>query len=210
MKSAVQFAEALRERDRRPLAAAGEKTDPARPPAPRRYWEVRDLAVIGIFSALTKVASLAVALIGGGMNPLTLILKNLIFTTLLIVLLFKVRKFGTLMLFIIVNTIFAMLLMGSGFFLLPPMLVAGICAEGLIVALGGYKKTVNLMLGVALYDLLFKAGSVGISWFFVREQPQVLWFTTVMVAIGYSGALAGLFVGVKFVKELRHAGIVRN
>jgi energy-coupling factor transport system substrate-specific component len=31
-----------------------------------------------------------------------------------------------------------------------------------------------------------------------------------MVAIGYLGAVAGLFTGLRFVKELRHAGIVRN
>ncbi|MFW6372576.1 MAG: MptD family putative ECF transporter S component [Thermodesulfobacteriota bacterium] len=177
---------------------------------PRRYWEVRDLAVIGIFSALTKVISLMVVLVGGGMNPLSLILKNLVFTTLMVVLLFKVRRFGALLLFIVVNTIFAMLLMGGGLFLLPPMLLAGLCAEGLIVLLGGYHKSLNLMLGVAVYDLLFKAGSLGISWFFVREQPQVLWITTVFVGIGYLGAVAGLFTGARFVKELRHAGIVRH
>jgi len=177
---------------------------------PSRYWETRELAVIGIFAALTKVASLVVALVGGGMNPLALIVKNLVFTALLVVLLFKVRKAGTLMLFIVVNIIFAMLIMGGGFVLLPPMLLAGICAEGLIRALGGYGKTVCLMLGVALYDLIFKSASLGISWLFVREQPQVLWASTIMVAIGYSGALAGLFVGRTFVTELRHAGIVRQ
>ena len=150
------------------------------------------------------------ALVGGGMNPLTLVLKNLIFTALLMVLLFKVRKAGTLLLFIAVNTIFAMLLMGGGFFLVPPMLLAGLLAEALMVLLGGYKRTINLVLGVAAYDLLFKTGSLGISWLFVREQPQILWMTVIFVSVGYTGALAGLFVGAKFVKELRHAGIVRN
>jgi len=174
------------------------------------YWEVRDLAVIGIFAALTKTTSLMVALMGGGMNPLTLILKNLIFTAFLVVLLFKVRKSGTLMLFMAVNIIFAMLLMGGGFFLLPPMLVAGLLAEGVILALGGYGKTRNIILGAALYDLAFKTGSMGVSWLFIREQPQLLWITAVMVAIGYLGAVAGLFAGIRFVKELRHAGIVRN
>jgi energy-coupling factor transport system substrate-specific component len=174
------------------------------------YWEVRDLAVIGIFAALTKTASLMVALMGGGMNPLTLVLKNLIFTAFLVVLLFKVRKPGTLMLFMAVNIIFAMLLMGGGFFLLPPMLAAALLAEGVILALGGYGRTRNIILGVALYDLVFKTGSLGVSWLFVREQPQLLWITAVMVAIGYLGAVAGLFAGLRFVKELRHAGIVRN
>jgi energy-coupling factor transport system substrate-specific component len=100
--------------------------------------------------------------------------------------------------------------MGGGFLLLPPMLLAGILAEGLIVFLGGYRKTVTIILGVALYDLVFKSGSLGVSWLFVREQPQILWVTTIMVAIGYSGAIMGLFAGLKFVKELRHAGIVRH
>lgn len=174
------------------------------------YWEVRELVVIGIFAAVTKASSLLVALIGGGMNPLTLIFKNLIFTALLVVLLFKVRKFGALTLFIVVTTIISMLLMGGGFFLLPPMVLAGLCAESLIVALGGYGKNVNIMLGVALYDLLFKIISLGVSYLFTREQPEMLIVTAIIVAIGYIGALGGLFVGNIFVKELRHAGIVRT
>jgi energy-coupling factor transport system substrate-specific component len=103
-----------------------------------------------------------------------------------------------------------MLLMGGGFFLLPGMLVAGLIAESCIVALGGYDKPLNLMAGVAVYDLVFKATALGISWIFVREQPQMLWMATVVVVIGYTGALLGLFVGARFVKELRHAGIVRR
>jgi energy-coupling factor transport system substrate-specific component len=178
--------------------------------SPRRYWEVRDLAVIGIFSALAKTISVMVALAGGGMNPLSLILKNLVFTTLLIVLLFKVRKFGTLLLFIVVNTIFGALLMGGELVLLPPMLLAGLCAEGVIVATGGYAKPFSLMLGVAVYDLAYKTGALGLSWLFMREQPQLLWLMSLMVIIGYAGALAGLIVGARFVKELRHAGIVRH
>ncbi|MFH2066835.1 MAG: MptD family putative ECF transporter S component [Pseudomonadota bacterium] len=179
-------------------------------PEPERYWEIRELAVIGIFSALTKVASLMVALVGGGMNPLTLVLKNLLFTALMIVLLFKVRKSGTMLLFIIVNTLFAMLLMGSGFILLPSMLIAGLCAETVILLCGGYRKTVPLILGVAAYDLVYKLTSIGMSWLFMREQPQMLWMATVIIAIGYIGSLGGLAVGMKFVKELRHAGIIRD
>ncbi|WP_319523077.1 MptD family putative ECF transporter S component [uncultured Desulfosarcina sp.] len=177
---------------------------------PRRYWEFRDLAVIGIFSALSKTASVMVALVGGGMNPLTLILKNMVFTTLLVVALFKVRKFGTLLLFTVVNTIFGALLMGGELVLLPPMLLAGLLAELVIASTGGYAKTLALMLGVAVYDLGYKAGALGLSWLFMREQPQLMWLMSVMVIIGYAGALAGLFVGARFVKELRHAGIVRH
>ena len=174
------------------------------------YWEMRDLVVIGIFAAVTKVSSILVALVGGGMNPLTLILKNLLFTTLTVVLLYKVRKFGTLTLFILVNVIVSMLLMGGGVFLIPPMLVAGLLAESIIVLFGGYAKSINLMIGVGLYDLLFKASSVGISWLYVREQPEMMVMTIIIVGIGYTGALAGLFSGAYFVKELRHACIIRS
>ena len=43
--------------------------------------------VLGVFAASIKVTSLIIALAGGGMNPVSLILKNLVFTTLLVVLL---------------------------------------------------------------------------------------------------------------------------
>jgi len=174
------------------------------------YWEMRELVVIGVFAAVTKVSSILVALVGGGMNPLTLILKNLIFTTLTIVLLYKVRKFGALTLFLLVNLIVSMLLMGGGLFLIPPMIVAGLAAELLILGLGGYDKSINLMLGVGLYDLLFKVGSVGLSWLYMREQQEMVIMSAVIVAIGYMGALMGLFTGARFVKELRHACIIRS
>jgi hypothetical protein len=54
------------------------------------------------------------------------------------------------------------------------LLVGGLIAEGCIVALGGYDKALNLMAGVAVYDLVFKATVLGICWIFVREQPQML------------------------------------
>ena len=62
----------------------------------RSYWKSQDLVMIGVFAAAIKLTSLLIALAGGGMNPISLILKNLVFTSLLIVLLLKVRKLGTL------------------------------------------------------------------------------------------------------------------
>jgi len=174
------------------------------------YWEMRDLVVIGIFAAVTKVSSLLVALVGGGMNPITLILKNLLFTTLVIVLLYKVRKFGTLTLFLLVNIIVSMLLMGGGIFLIPPMILAGLMAEGIIVVLGGYGKSVNLMIGVGFYDIVFKVSSVGASWLYLREQQEMVIISAIIVGIGYIGAFLGLFSGAFFVKELRHACIIRS
>ena len=174
------------------------------------YWEMRELVVIGVFAAVTKVSSILVALVGGGMNPLTLILKSLLFTTLTMVLLYKVRKAGALILFLLVNAMVSMLLMGGWLFLVPPMILAGLAAEGVMLALGGYSRSVNLVIGVGLYDLLFKAGSVGVSYLYMREQQEMVILSAIIVGIGYIGALLGLFTGTLFVKELRHACIIRS
>lgn len=66
------------------------------------------------------------------------------------------------------------------------------------------------MLGVAVYDLSSKVFSLGISWLFMRENPAMLMVIIPFVAIGYIGSVGGLFTGVRAVKELRHAGIIRN
>lgn len=179
-------------------------------PRPRHYWQVRELVTIGVFAALIKATSILLALVGGGMNPLTLVLKNLVFTTLLVVLLFKVRKTGTLLLFSAVSILISMLLMGGAFLLLPAMLVAGLAAEGILLLLGGYRRGWTILVAVACYDLLFKLSSLGVSWFFIREQPALLWMSVIFVLIGYSGAILGLPLGSRFVKELRHAGIVHE
>ncbi len=179
-------------------------------PERKTYWQLQDLVTIGVFAAVTKVSSLLVALVGGGMNPLTMILKNLIFTTLVLVLLYKMGKFGTLILFVLVNTIISMLLMGGNVFLLPSMLLAGLIAEGVIVLLGGYTKSLVLVLGVGLYDLLYKSSALGLSWLYMREQQELMVMATAAVIIGYIGSLIGLFTGILFVKELRHACIIRS
>ena len=182
-------------------------------PAPerkRRHWQVHDLIVIGIFAAVIKISSLSVALVGGGMNPLTLLAKNAIFTSLLVVLLHKVPRFGTLTLFIGVSAIISLLLMGSGAILLPASLAAGLLSEAAIVLAGGYRRSLGIFVGVALYDLTSKGLSLGLSWLTMREQPGLLITISIMVAMGYVGALMGLGGGHLFVKELRHAGIVRQ
>lgn len=173
-------------------------------------WQVSELITIGIFAAVIKVSSLAIALAGGGMNPVTLVLKNAVFTALLIVLLHKVRVFGTLTLFTLISAVVSLLLMGAGLTLLPAMLLAGLASETLVKVLGGYGRTAALMLGVAMFDLLSKALALGFSWLMMREQPALMLTSTVMVTVGYVGSLLGLWGGVAFVKELRHAGIVRK
>lgn len=61
-----------------------------------------------------------------------------------------------------------------------------------------------------VYDLTSKVFSLGVSWLFMRESPALLYVIVPIVVIGYVGSLCGLFSGVRAVRELRHAGIVRN
>ena len=61
-----------------------------------------------------------------------------------------------------------------------------------------------------MFDILFRVCSLGVSWLFMRENPAMLMAAIPVVALGYLGAVMGLFTGVGAVRELRHAGIVRQ
>ncbi len=174
----------------------------------RSHWQVRELVMLGIFSAAAKVSTLVVALIGGGMNPLTLMAKNCLFTTLLVVLLCKVRKPGTLSLFMLVNFIISLLFLGGSVTLLGPMVLGAAVAEASIRLCGGVRKPWAPFVGVAAYDLISKVLSLGTTWLIARETPAMLFVVALFVAVGWLGSLAGLFAGHKAVKELRHAGFI--
>ena len=66
------------------------------------------------------------------------------------------------------------------------------------------------MIGMGFYDILFKAGAVGISFLYIREQKEMIIMSAIIVGIGYIGSLLGLITGSLFVKELRHACIIRS
>ena len=170
-------------------------------------WPVRELVMIGVFSAAAKVSTLVVALIGGGMNPATLLAKNCIFTTLLIILLFKVRKPGTLLLFSGINFLVSMLLLGGSVTLLVPLVVGACVAELATRLTGGISRPWGPFVSVGMFDLLSKVLSLGISWLFSRENPAMLYVVVPFVAIGYMGSVIGLFTGYRAVRELRRAGL---
>ena len=174
-----------------------------------QYWSAHELVVIGVMAAAAKVSTVLIALAGGGMNPVTLLLKNLVFTTMLVVMLYKVRKPGTLLLFVSINLVFSMLLMGVSVTLLPPMLLAALLGEAAALAAGGMQGRFGPVAAVAAYDLLFRCMSLGMSWLAMREAPQMVIAAIPIVILGYLGAVGGLFTGVRAVKELQHAGIVR-
>ncbi|CAK7006099.1 MAG: hypothetical protein DELT_00243 [Desulfovibrio sp.] len=178
--------------------------------ARRPFWQVRELVMLGVFSAAAKVSTLVVALIGGGMNPVSLMAKNAVFTTLLLVLLFKIRKPGTLSLFMAVNFMISLLLLGGSVTLLVPLIIAAAVAEGATGLSGGMRKPWGPFIAAGVYDLVNKALSLGMSWLVARENPALIAVVVPFVLFGYLGSLLGLFTGWKAVKELRRAGLAAN
>ena len=172
-------------------------------------WGARDLVVIGVFAATAKLSTVLIAMVGGGMNPVSLLLKNVVFTTLLVIMLYKVRQPGTLSLFVIVSALVNFLLLGGNVTLIPPMLAAALVSEAVMkfVKSLGWKGAV--FWGVGCFDFLSKGLSLAVSYLMMRESPALMAVVLSIVLIGYAGSLIGLYTGYRSMKELRHAGIVR-
>lgn len=174
----------------------------------QRHWEARELVLIGVFAAAAKLSSLLIALAGGGMNPVGLIAKNLVYTTLLIVLLTKVSKSGTLLLFSAVSMIVSVCLMGGSITLIPATFVAALLGEIALLCTGGAKRPWAPWVAVGIFDLVGKSLSLGVSYLFMRESPALMTVILPVVALGYAGSLVGLWFGWKTVGELKHADLV--
>ena len=173
-------------------------------------WTARELVVIGVFAAASKVSTLLVALAGGGMNPVSLIGKNLIFTTLLVVMLCRVRRPGTLLLFTAISILVSMMLLGVSVTLLPPMLAGAILGEAALWAGRNSSGCAPMVIAAAVFDIVTKILSLGVSWLLMRENAAMMVMTVPFVAIGYIGSLGGLLTGVHAVRELRDAGIIHS
>ena len=176
----------------------------------KHHWSIQELVTIGVFAAAAKVITMGVALEGGGMNPVTLLIKNLIFTTFFIVMLYKVRKSGTIMLFTFVSLIVSLLLMGAEASTSLGMFMASFIGEFFILLFGGMKNKYAPIIGVAAFDLSYRVLSMFIAYMVMRETPEIVYAVIPIIAIGYLGAVIGLYTGIKAVKELRYAGIVRS
>ena len=172
-------------------------------------WGARDLVVIGVFAATAKLSTVLIAMVGGGMNPVSLLLKNVVFTTLLVIMLYKVRQPGTLSLFVIVSALVNFLLLGGNVTLIPPMLAAALVSEAVMkfVKSLGWKGAV--FWGVGCFDFLSKGLSLAVSYLMMRESPALMAVVLPIVLIGYAGSLIGLYTGYRSMKDLRHSGIVR-
>ena len=178
--------------------------------ARRPRWSTRELVTIGVFATVIKASALMVAYMGGGMNPLTLAIKNCLFVTLMIVLLHKVPRLWTMTLAVGITSLVSLLLMGQAVLHGPAAFVACLVGEGVIWLLGGYGKTRNIVAGVLTAELLTKFLGLTISWLTMREQPGMLITVSIFICIGITGTILGSFTGVRFTKELRHAGIISH
>ena len=172
-------------------------------------WGARDLVVIGVFAATAKLSTVLIAMVGGGMNPVSLLLKNVVFTTLLVIMLYKVRQPGTLSLFVIVSALVNFLLLGGNVTLIPPMLAAALVSEAVMKFVKSFGWKGAVFWGVGCFDFLSKGLSLAVSYLMMRESPALMAVVLPIVLIGYAGSLIGLYTGYRSMKELRHAGIVR-
>jgi energy-coupling factor transport system substrate-specific component len=193
----------------------GDEAVAAAPPQGQRKrrtfrWPTSELVAIGVFAALVRVVGLAIALAGGGMNPLTLILRNTAATALLVVLLHKSPRSGTLGLFVIIYGLLSVLLMGSGVMTLPGTLLAALVVDVGMACLGGYGSTWRILLAVGAFDLLTRSVSMVIGYVAVRESPAMFYMALGIVGLAYVGCLIGLGVGAAMVRELREAGAIRQ
>lgn len=171
-------------------------------------WRTSDLVAVGAFAALIRVAGLAIVLAGGAMNPAVMSFRNMAATALLIVLVHKAPRPGVLSLYSLIFGLFSLLLMGS-ISSLPAILVPAMICDGLFWLFGGYRSTFRIVSAVALYDVMCRALALGFSVLTVRENTGMLIMALMITAFAYVGCLLGLPVGIKLVRELRLAGVIR-
>lgn len=194
--------------DLRPDASrAGDAADaftPKRRRVPALFGgelNARDLVLIGVFAAAAKLSAIVIALAGGGLNPLALILKNTVVATLLVVLLVKVAKPGTIMIYTAVTVMVGSLLSGSAMMLAPGAVIGAFLGEM-------FWRRPWLAVGVS--ELIAKFVALAVGWVLLRESPQLMKVVVPVVLLGATGTLFGLWLARSTVKELRHAGFLKR
>lgn len=158
-----------------------------------------DLVFIGVFAAAAKLSAIVIALAGGGINPLALVAKNLIVAVLLVVLLTKVNKRGTLFICMVVSSIVGSLLSGSAVMLAPGAIVGAFVGEFF------WQRP---WIAVCMSELTAKASALAAAWVVLRESPALFNVVLPVVLIGAAGTFLGLWLSRSTVRELRHAGFL--
>lgn len=129
-----------------------------------------DLVFIGVFAAAAKLSAIVIALAGGGINPLALVAKNLIVAVLLVVLLTKVNKRGTLFICMVVSSIVGSLLSGSAVMLAPGAIVGAFVGEFF------WQRP---WIAVCMSELTAKASALAAAWVVLQNADHQLQMRTV-------------------------------
>jgi energy-coupling factor transport system substrate-specific component len=173
-------------------------------------FETHELVAIGLFAAGSRAATLMIALVGGGMNPVTMILRSAVHSAILVILLSKVPRTGSLTLFNVLGALLAFFLLGQGMLTIPAMIVGTLTVELAFRLAGGLERHPGYIVPmVAASELLIRFANLGVSWLAVREQPGLLIFAGVISAFSYLGILIGLPFGWRMTGELRRAGLIQ-
>jgi len=173
-------------------------------------WENIDLITIGTFAALIRVSGYLITICGGGLNPLAFILKNIMITCLMVVLCYKVNRFGVITLYVTVTYLFSMILTGSVHIGLVTMLTCALLADFVLHYGKRLNKAFAVLSGVIFYEITAKLSGFAVAALYSREEWKLMIFPLIAVSIGLLGSIIGLPFGILLLKELRHAGIVRN
>lgn len=173
------------------------------------YWDINELVTIGIFAVVIKISSYLIAIAGGGMNPISFLIKNIVVTTIIFVLMSKIKKYGTLTLYALIVLVVS-LLFGKGGHSTLGLLISGILTDLFLNLIKGYEKPWKIGLGIFVYETISRFITMIVAMIYARESSGMVMMAIVAVAIGYLGSLAGIPVGFYFSKELKHAGIIRR
>jgi energy-coupling factor transport system substrate-specific component len=173
-------------------------------------WENIDLITVGTFAALIRVSSYLIVVCGGGMNPFAFVLKNTMVTALEVVLCHKVSRFGVLTLYAAITYLFSLALTGSMPFSAPVILLSALLGDLIIHVGGKVSRLWAVLAGVLFYAVATKFFGIAVAFLYTREDPRMIMVGAIIVTIGAVGSLLGLPAGVILLKELRHAGIVRD
>ena len=173
------------------------------------HLTTRDLVAIALFACIAKVSGLVIALAGGGMNPLALVLRNAVVTGLLIVMLAKVAGKGVLFLNAVLGGIVSLVLFGHGMMLLPGAIIGSIAGEGAMVIATKYGVRAHLpLVGAACSEISAKLISLCVTYVVLRENPVLLTPVLFVLGIGCVGTFLGLWGGWRMARELRRANII--
>lgn len=188
----------------------------------------KDLINIGIFTAIYMVLGIVIACTLGYV-PIMFLLLSIISPLVggipMMLYYSKIKKFGMLMITIIINGLI-MLLTGMGYYTLILGLVFGLFAE-LIIKAANYKSTKMSILSYAVFSITAIGNYV--PWLFATEEKIAStsatygaeytstvagyftnpWVFVILIAACFAGGLIGGILGTKiFKKHFERSGIV--